>query len=89
MRQVWVPEVLKKVQRGAPIKVWVFLYVNQPMWFTGREIAEYLGIPVSSVLCALKEVRKLPKIGCKPKKEARAGRKELMYRFSEREVFFG
>lgn len=84
---VWVPEVLKSGSKGE-IKVWLFLQLNQHKWFTCREISAYLNIPVRTLQKILKSLREDPKIVWKKAKAARPGRKEILYKYSEREYGF-
>jgi hypothetical protein len=51
-----VPDILKTGRRGANIKVWTFLRLNQGLWFTSKEISEYLELPLSTIQFALRKV---------------------------------
>ena len=79
---VWVPDILKIGSRGVLAKIWAFLYVNRPMWFTAQEIAEYLDMPLSTVQVALKDLRVLAaRIICEDKERSGKGRPEKEYSF--------
>ena len=54
-----IPEILRTGRHGSNIKVWAFLYVNSGQWFTSRKIAEYLGLPLSTVQLALRQVDRM------------------------------
>ena len=51
-----VPAILKMGQRGANIKAWTFLRLNENQWYTSREIAGYLELPLSTVQLALRRL---------------------------------
>ena len=56
---VEIPGILKMGRHGSNIKIWAFLYVNSGRWFTSRDIAEYLGLPLSTVQLALRQVHRM------------------------------
>jgi predicted Co/Zn/Cd cation transporter (cation efflux family) len=79
---VEIPEILRTGRRGANIKVWAFLYVNTGQWFTSRDIAEYLGLPLSTVQLALRQVERMaPRVKRKDIEVDHRGRREKKYRF--------
>ncbi len=79
---VEIPEILRTGHRGANIKVWAFLYVNTGQWFTSRDIAEYLGLPLSTVQLALRQVERMaPRVKRKDIEVDHRGRREKKYRF--------
>jgi len=84
----WVPEVLKQGSKGMEVRVWTFLYLNQPQSFTAKEIANYLDAPLSTVQQALKKLRTQPKIRCEDVKTPYKGRRQKRYTYSERKFFF-
>lgn len=51
-----VPRILTIGRRGANVKVWTFLRLNQDQWFTAREISGYLELPLSTVQLALRRL---------------------------------
>ena len=51
-----VPAILKMGKRGANIKAWTFLRLNNNQWYTSREIAGYLELPLSTVQLALRRL---------------------------------
>lgn len=85
-RKVWVPPVLMEGKRGILVKVWTFLLLNQPNWFTTKEIAEYLKISRISVERVFKKLREYPEIRCEKGKPWR-GRPENKYQYSE-QIYF-
>lgn len=79
-----VPEILRMGTRGVRIKIWTFLYLNQPSWFTAQEIAEHLNMPLSTVQVALKDLRLLaPRIQSENKQRFSKGRPEKQYCFQQ------
>jgi len=86
--QPWVPEILKVGSRGTPIKIWTLLYLNQSKWFTAKEIAKYLGLPLSTIQFALKDLRRLPRVICQDEPRRSAGRPRKRYKYGEREYNF-
>jgi len=85
-RKVWVPPVLTNGKRGTLIKIWTFLLLNQPSWFTTKEITEYLKISRTSAESALKKLREYPEIHCEKERPWR-GRPQNRYRYAERAYF--
>ena len=78
---VEIPEILRTGHRGANVKVWAFLYVNTGQWFTSRDIAEYLGLPLSTVQLALRQVdRMAPRVQREDIEVDYRGRREKRYR---------
>ena len=51
-----VPLILRMGHRGANVKVWTFLRLNQDQWFTAREISGYLELPLSTIQQALRRL---------------------------------
>ncbi len=51
-----VPLILKMGKRGANIKAWTFLRLNENQWYTSKEIAGYLELPLSTVQLALRRL---------------------------------
>ena len=51
-----VPAILKMGKRGANIKAWTFLRLNEKHWYTSKEIAGYLELPLSTVQLALRRL---------------------------------
>jgi len=84
MKLPLVPEILKIGTRGVRTKIWTFLYLNQPNWFTSQEIAKYLDMPLSTVQVALKDICSIaPRIKCRDKPKIGKGRPEKMYSFQK------
>jgi response regulator of citrate/malate metabolism len=86
-RKAWVPEILLRHEYGTIFKVWTFLYLNQNTWFTSKEIASLLGIPLVSVQVALKKLRAYPEIVSDKEKPWR-GRPKSKYKFGKIEYDF-
>jgi predicted transcriptional regulator len=85
----WVPEILKVGTRGVRSKIWTFLYLNQPDWFTSNEISEHLDMPLSTVQVALKEICSIaPRIEYRDKPQSGKGRPEKEYSFQKTPVDF-
>ena len=79
---VEIPEILRTGHRGANIKVWAFLYVNSGKWFTSRDIAGYLSLPLSTVQLALRQVdRMAPRVQSEDIEVDHRGRRQKRYRF--------
>lgn len=79
---VEIPEILRTGRHGSNVKVWAFLYVNSGQWFTSRDIAEYLSLPLSTVQLALRQVdRMAPRVQSKDIEVDHRGRREKRYRF--------
>ncbi|MFC1802687.1 hypothetical protein ACFL0D_01845 [Thermoproteota archaeon] len=79
---VEVPEILRTGRHGANIKVWAFLYVNSGQWFTSKDIVRYLGLPLSTVQLALRQVHRIaPRVQSKDIEVDHRGRREKRYRF--------
>ncbi len=77
-----VPEILKIGTRGVRAKIWTFLYLNRPNWFTSQEISRHLDMPLSTVQVALKDICSIaPRIKCKDKPKSGKGRTEKEYSF--------
>jgi hypothetical protein len=77
-----VPEILRTGRHGSNVKVWAFLYVNSGQWFTSRDIAEYLSLPLSTVQLALRQVDRMsPRVQSKDIEVDHRGRREKRYRF--------
>jgi predicted transcriptional regulator len=82
--EVQVPEILRLGRRGVRVKIWTLLRVNKNRWFTAKEISEHLGMPLSTVQIALKDLRILaPRIRCRDKDRFGRGRPEKEYSFQE------
>ena len=78
----WVPRILIIGKRGVRVKIWTFLYVNRPHWFTAQQIAKFLSMPLSTAQAALKDVRVLgPGLECEDKERSGKGRPEKKYGF--------
>jgi len=78
----WVPEILKMGTRGVRVKIWTFLFLNPSRWFNAQQIAEYLGMPLSTVQVAIKDVRIIgPGIRCEDIERSGKGRPEKRYRY--------
>jgi len=86
-RKAWVPDVLTRREHGTIYKVWTFLYLNQNAWFTSKEIASLLGVPLVSVQVALKKLRDYPEIVSDKEKPWR-GRPKRKYKFGKIEYDF-
>ena len=77
-----VPNILKMGRRGANIKAWTFLRLNQGQWFTAREVSGYLELPLSTVQLALRKLVIItPRIQSKEIEVDQRGRREKQYRF--------
>ena len=77
-----VPGILKMGRRGANIKVWTFLRLNQNQWFTAKEVSNYLELPISSVQFALRQLVVIaPRIKSEEVSVDLRGRREKTYRF--------
>ena len=51
-----IPEILKMGRRGANVKIWTFLMLNQGNWYTAKEVAEYLELPHTTAQLSLKQL---------------------------------
>jgi len=81
-RDVLIPEILRQGRRGSNVRIWTFLYLNDWRWFTAREIAEYLDLPLSTVQLSLRKINIIaPRIRCKDIQTDQRGRPEKQYRF--------
>ena len=79
---VEIPEILRTGRHGSNIKVWAFLYVNSGQWFTSKDIAEHLSLPLSTVQLALRQVHRIaPRIQSEDIEVDHRGRREKRYRF--------
>lgn len=59
-----------------------FLYVNSGKWFTSRDIAGYLSLPLSTVQLALRQVHRMaPRVQREDIEVVYRGRREKRYRF--------
>ena len=68
-------------RHGSNIKIWAFLYVNSGRWFTSRDIAEYLDLPLSTVQLALRQVHRMaPRVQSEDIEVEYRGRREKRYR---------
>ena len=77
-----VPDILKMGRRGANVKVWTFLRLNQSIWFTAREIAGFLELPLTTVQLALKQLVVIaPRFQSEEIEVEHRGRREKRYRF--------
>ena len=77
-----VPSILKMGRRGANIKVWTFLRLNEDNWYTSKEISEYLELPLSTVQLALRQLIVIaPRIHAEEIEADHRGRREKRYRF--------
>ena len=82
VNDVEIPEILRTGRHGANIKVWVFLYVNSGQWFTSRDIAGYLRLPLSTVQLAMRQVHRMaPRVESEDIEVDHRGRREKKYRF--------
>ena len=72
--RLWIPEVLRTGFGGSAVKVWTFLYLNQPRWFTAQEIAQNLGMPLRTAQGALRALSHLPRILCQEEQREGKGR---------------
>jgi hypothetical protein len=80
--EVEIPEILTTGRHGSNIKTWAFLYVNSGQWFTSRDIAEYLDLPLSTVQLALRQVHRIaPRVQSEDIEVDHRGRREKRYRF--------
>ena len=79
---VEIPEILRTGHRGANIKVWAFLYVNPGQWFSSKDIAGYLSLPLSTVQLALRQVDRMAhRVKSEDIEVDHRGRREKRYRF--------
>ncbi len=79
---VEIPEILRTGRHGSNVKVWAFLYVNSGQWFTSRDIAEYLSLPLSTVQLALRKVHRMaPRVQSEDIEVDHRGRRQKRYRF--------
>jgi predicted Co/Zn/Cd cation transporter (cation efflux family) len=77
-----IPEILRTGRHGSNVKVWAFLYVNSGQWFTSRDIAGYLSLPLSTVQLALRQVHRMaPRVQREDIEVLYRGRREKRYRF--------
>ena len=77
-----VPGILKMGRRGANIKAWTFLRLNENRWFTARDVAGYLELPLSTVQLALRRLVIIaPRIQSEDIQVDQRGRREIRYRF--------
>ena len=77
-----VPEILKVGTRGVRAKIWTFLYLNQPNWYTSQEISKHLDMPLSTVQVSLKDICSIaPRIKCRDKPKTGKGRPEREYSY--------
>ena len=68
--------------RRANEKVWAFLYVNSGQWFSSRDIAGYLSLPLSTVQLALRQVDRMAhRVKSEDIEVDHRGRREKRYRF--------
>ena len=75
-----VPVILKMGRRGANIKAWTFLRLNEKQWYTSKEIAGYLELPLSTVQLALRRlVTFAPMIQSQELVVDQRGRREKQY----------
>ncbi len=75
-----VPAILKMGQRGANIKIWTFLRLNENQWYTSKEIAGYLELPLSTVQLTLRRLVIIaPMIQSKEIEVDQRGRREKQY----------
>ncbi len=78
---VEIPEILRTGRHGSNVKVWAFLYVNSGQWFTSRDIAGYLSLPLSTVQLALRQVHRMaPRVQREDIEVVYRGRREKRYR---------
>jgi hypothetical protein len=81
VEDVEIPEILRTGRHGSNIKVWAFLYVNSGQWFTSRDIAEYLHLPLSTTQLALRQVHRMaPRVQSEDIEVDHRGRREKRYR---------
>jgi predicted transcriptional regulator len=81
-----IPDILKKGRRGANIKIWTFLRLNEDQWFTARDISGYLELPLSTVQLALRRLVVIaPRIHSEDIMIDQRGRPEKRYRFKKKE----
>ena len=77
-----VPGILKLGRRGANIKAWTFLRLNENQWYTAREISGYLGLPLSTAQLALRRLDGIaPRIHSQDIMVNQRGRREKQYRY--------
>jgi hypothetical protein len=81
--EVFVPNVLLWGTRGVRVKIWTFLFVNKPRWFTARQIAQYLQMPLSTVQVAIHDLLTIaPNIQDNDRIRSDRGRREKEYQFN-------
>jgi hypothetical protein len=79
--EVFVPQILVLGTRGVRVKIWTFLLLNRPRWFTARQIAQHLRMPLSTVQVALHDLRDIaPNIQDNDRVRSERGRREKEYR---------
>ncbi len=79
---VEIPEILRTGRHGSNVKVWAFLYVNSGQWFTSRDTAGYLSLPLSTVQLALRQVHRMtPRVQREDIEVDHRGRRQKRYRF--------
>lgn len=77
-----VPGILKMGRRGANIKAWTFLRLNENRWFTARDVAGYLELPLSTVQLALRRLVNIaPLVKSEEISVDQRGRREKQYRY--------
>ncbi len=77
-----IPEILRTGRHGSNVKVWAFLYVNSGQWFTSRDIAGYLRLPLSTCQLALRQVERMAhRVKREDIEVDHRGRREKRYRF--------
>ncbi len=77
-----VPGILKLGRRGANIKAWTFLRLNENQWYTAREISGYLELPLSTVQLALRRLVNIaPRVESEEISVDQRGRREKQYRY--------
>jgi len=80
--EVWVPEILRVGTRGVRAKIWAFLYVNEGKWFSAKQIASYLDMPMSTVQVSLKDLLpNAPRVISMDREKCGRGRPEKIYSF--------
>ncbi|MEM2291643.1 MAG: hypothetical protein QXX41_00035 [Nitrososphaerota archaeon] len=86
-RKVSIPVVLSRRESGTAYRIWIFLYLNQDLWFSPKEISKHLGIPLTTVHVTLRRLREYPEIIAEKEKPWR-GRPKTKYKFGKIEYDF-
>lgn len=86
-RKPSTPVIVSRREPAAVYRVWIFLYLNQDLWFTAKEISKRLGIPLTTVHVALKRLKEYPDVVWEREKPWR-GRPKTKYKFGRVEYDF-